>query len=295
MNTEVILTCALTGAGDTVGKSEHVPVTPEQIAGSGIDAARAGATVVHVHVREPETGQGSRKTAFYAEVVERIEASGVDVIINLTAGMGGDLQVRDADPTTPGPDTDLVGGLERLAHVEEIQPEICTLDCGTLNFGDGDMTYVSTPEMLRIGARRIQELGVKPELEVFDTGQMWMANQLHAEGLLDDPTLFQLCLGIPYGAPAEPRVAQAMVDMLPPGANWAGFAIGRMQMPMVAQMVLLGGNVRVGLEDNLYLSKGVKATNAQLVERARNIIELMGARVVSPAEGREKLGLKPRG
>jgi uncharacterized protein (DUF849 family) len=295
MNPEVILTCALTGAGDTVGKSEHVPVTPQQIAESGIAAARAGATVVHVHVRDPETGRGSRETRFYAEVVERIEASGVDVVINLTAGMGGDLQVRDSDPTTPGPDTDLVGATERLAHIEEIRPEICTLDCGSLNFGDGDMTYVSTPEMLRTGARRIQELGVKPELEVFDTGHVWMANRLHAEGLLDDPPLYQMCLGIPYGAPAEPRVAQAMVDMLPQGANWAGFAIGRMQMPMVAQMVLLGGNVRVGLEDNLYLSKGVMATNAQLVERARNIIELMGSRVVSAAEARETLGLKPRG
>jgi uncharacterized protein (DUF849 family) len=295
MSPEVILTCALTGAGDTVDKSEHVPVTPQQVAESGIAAARAGATVVHVHVRDPETGKGSRETRFYAEVVERIEASGVDIVINLTAGMGGDLQVRDSAPTTPGPDTDLVSATERLAHVEEIRPEICTLDCGSLNFGDGDMTYVSTPEMLRTGARRIQELGVKPELEVFDTGHVWMANRLHAEGLLDHPPLYQLCLGIPYGAPAEPRVAQAMADMLPEGASWAGFAIGRMQMPMVAQMVLLGGNVRVGLEDNLYLSKGVKATNAQLVERARNIIELMGSRVVSPAEARETLGLKPRG
>jgi uncharacterized protein (DUF849 family) len=295
MNRDVILTCALTGAGDTVGKSEHVPVTPQQIAESGIEAARAGATVVHVHVRDPETGQGARDPRLYAEVVERIEASGVDVIVNLTAGMGGDLQVRDADPTTPGPGTDLVSATERLAHVEQIRPEICTLDCGTLNFGDGDMTYVSTPEMLRVGAKRIQELGVKPEMEVFDTGHLWAANTLFAEHLVEAPPLYQLCLGIPYGAPAEPRVAQAMADMLPDEAQWAGFAIGRMQMPMVAQMVLLGGHVRVGLEDNLYLSKGVKATNAQLVDRARTIIESMGARVVTPAEGRELLRLKPRG
>jgi uncharacterized protein (DUF849 family) len=295
MNSEVVLTCALTGAGDTVGKSPHVPVTPEQIAESGIAAARAGATVVHVHVRDPESGQGARDPKLYAEVVERIEASGVDVIINLTAGMGGDLQVRDADPLDPGPGTDLVSAGERLAHVEQIRPEICTLDCGSLNFGDGDMAYVSTPEMLRTGARRIQELGVKPEMEVFDTGHVWMANRLVAEGLVDAPPLYQLCLGIPYGAPAEPRVAQAMVDLLPDDAQWAGFAIGRMQMPMVAQMVLMGGHVRVGLEDNLYLSRGVTATNAQLVERARTIIELMGARVVTPAEGRDKLGLKPRG
>lgn len=295
MNRDVILTCALTGAGDTTGKSEHVPVTPEQIAESGIEAARAGATVVHVHVRDPETGQGARDPRLYAEVVERIEASGVDVIVNLTAGMGGDLQVRDTDPTTPGPQTDLVSATDRLAHVEQIRPEICTLDCGTLNFGDGDMTYVSTPEMLRTGARRIQELGVKPEMEVFDTGHLWAANTLFDEGLVNAPPLYQLCLGIPYGAPAEPRVAQAMADMLPAEAQWAGFAIGRMQMPMVAQMVLLGGHVRVGLEDNLYLSKGVKGTNAQLVERARTIVESMGARVVSPAEGRDMLELKPRG
>ncbi|MGH3098302.1 MAG: 3-keto-5-aminohexanoate cleavage protein [Streptosporangiales bacterium] len=293
MNPEVVLTCALTGAGDTVGRSEHVPVTPEQIAESGIEAAKAGATVVHVHVRDPETGQGSRQTRLYAEVVERIRASGQDVIINLTAGMGGDLQVRDSAPTTPGPQTDLVSAKERLAHVEEIRPEICSLDCGTLNFGDGDMTYVSTPDMIRTGAKRIAELGVKPEMEIFDTGHLWVANQVVSEGVVEAP-LYQLCLGIPYGAPASPRIAQAMVDLIPSGTRWAGFGIGRWQMPMVAQMVLLGGNVRVGLEDNLYLSKGVKATNAQLVDKARSIIEMMGSRVLSPAEGREKLGLRPR-
>lgn len=293
MNREVVVTCALTGAGDTVGRSEHVPVTPEQIAASAVDAARAGATVVHVHVRDPETGRGSREPALYVETVERIQASGVDVILNLTAGMGGDLQLRDADPTTPGPGTDLVGGVERLVHVEQIRPEMCTLDCGTLNFSDGDMVYVSTPEMLRAGARRIQELGVKPELEVFDTGHVWMANQLYAEGLLDDPPVYQLCMGIPYGAPAEPRMVQAMVDLLPAAAHWAAFGIGRMQMPMVAQAVLMGGHVRIGLEDNLYLSRGVQATNAQLVERACSIIDLLGARVLSPAEARDRLGLKP--
>ena len=291
MNREVIVTCALTGAGDSVGRSEHVPVTPQQIAESAIEAARAGATVVHVHVRDPETGKGSRDPSLYREVVERIRASDVDVILNLTAGMGGDLQVRDADPTTAGPDSDLVGALVRLEHVEELRPELCTLDCGTLNFSDHDMIYVSTPEMLRAGARRIQELGVKPELEVFDTGHVWTANQLVAEGLIDDPPLYQLCTGIPYGTPAEPRTVQAMADLVPAGALWAAFAIGRMQMPMVAQAVLLGGNVRVGLEDNLYLSRGVKATNAQLVDRAKTIIELMGGRVLTPAEGRDKLGV----
>ncbi len=294
MNTEVVLTCALTGAGDTTGKSEHVPVTPEEIAQSGIDAAKAGATAVHIHVRDPETGQGSRQTSFYAEVVERIEASGVDVILNLTAGMGGDLDVPDSDPLTPGPATDLVGAKERLVHIEQIRPEICTLDCGTLNFGDGSNVYIGTPEMVRTGAELIKNLGVKPELETFDTGQVWLANQLYAEGLLDSPPLFQLCMGIPYGAPAEPRVLQGMVDMLPADAQWASFAIGRMQFPWVAQSVLLGGHVRVGLEDNLYLSKGVKATNAQLTAKAKEIIELLGARVLTPDEGRAKLGLRTR-
>jgi len=295
VNREVIVTCALTGAGDTVGRSEHVPVTPHQIARAAIDAARAGATVVHVHVRDPATGQGSRRTELYREVVERIRASDVDVIINLTAGMGGDLQIRDAEPAAPGPDSDLIGARERLAHVEELRPEMCTLDCGSLNFGDHDLIYVSTPEMLRAGARRVQELGVKPELEVFDTGHVWMASQLVAEGLIDDPPLFQLCTGIAYGTPAQPRMVQAMADLLPVGALWAAFAIGRMQLPMAAQAVLLGGHVRVGLEDNLYLSRGVKATNAQLVERVRTLIELLGARVLSPAEGRDVLGLPPGG
>lgn len=291
MNRDVVLTCALTGAGDTTGKSEHVPVTAQAIAESGIEAARAGATVVHIHVREPETGQGSRKTAFYAEVVERIQTSGVDVILNLTAGMGGDLEVPDKDPLTPGPATDLVGAKERLVHIEQIKPEICTLDCGTLNFGDGSNIYVGTGEMVRTGAEHIKNLGVKPELETFDTGQVWLANQAYADGLIESPPLYQLCMGIPYGAPAEPRVLQSMVDMLPADAQWASFAIGRMQFPWVAQSVLLGGNVRVGLEDNLYLSKGVKATNAQLTAKAKDIIEQLGARVLTPDEGRAKLGL----
>jgi uncharacterized protein (DUF849 family) len=291
VNREVIVTCALTGAGDSVGRSEHVPVTPEQIAESAIDAARAGATVVHVHVRDPATGKGSRDTNLYREVVERIRASDVDVIVNLTAGMGGDLQVRDADPATAGPDTDLVGALVRLEHVEELRPELCTLDCGTLNFSDHDMVYVSTPEMMRAGARRIQELGVKPELEVFDTGHVWMANQLVAEGLIDDPPLYQLCTGIPYGTPAEPRTVQAMADLVPPGALWAAFAIGRMQMPMVAQAVLLGGNVRVGLEDNLYLSRGRLASNGELVERAVTIVESLGAQIASKDRARSLLVL----
>lgn len=294
MNENVIITCAVTGAGDTVGKSEHVPVTPEQIADSAIAAARAGAAVVHIHVRDPETGQGSRDVNLYRETVERIRASDVDVVLNLTAGMGGDLVIDDEDPLKPVEGTDLVNAYERLPHVEELDPDICTLDCGTLNFGEGNQIYVSTPDMLRKGARRIQELGVKPEMEIFDTGQLWFASKLVEEGLVDPPPLFQLCMDIPYGAPADPLHLQAMVNRLPEGAQWAAFALGRMQMPWVAQSVLLGGHVRVGLEDNLYLSKGVKATNEQLVTRAVDLIHNLGSRVATPDEAREILDLKSR-
>ncbi|WP_170843008.1 3-keto-5-aminohexanoate cleavage protein [Streptomyces oceani] len=291
MNDSVIITCALTGAGDTVGRSKHVPVTPEQIATSAVEAASAGAAVVHIHVRDPETGAPARDPKLYAETVDRIKQTGSDVVINLTAGMGGDLVLDADEPLEKGalPGTDLVGGLARLPHVEDLLPDICTLDCGSLNFGDN--LYVSTPEMLRKGAARIQELGVRPELEIFDTGQLWFAKQLYAEGLLSNPSVFQLCMGIPWGAPAEPEVLQSMVNMLPDGAQWASFALGRMQMPWVAQSILLGGNVRVGLEDNLYLSKGVKATNAQLTERAVTLTETLGATVATPAEARERLGL----
>ncbi len=294
MNREVIVTCAVTGAGDTVGKHPAIPVTPAQIAEAALEAARAGAAVAHIHVRNPETGKFSRDPKLYAEVVERIRASNTDVIINLTAGMGGDFELGAEDPKVAGPATDLVGPLERLIHVEQLLPEICTLDCGTLNFGDGNTIYISTPDYLRTGARRIQELGVKPELEIFDTGHLWFAKQMWAEGLLDAPPLFQFCLGIPWGAPADTVSMKAMVDNAPAGAVWAGFGIGRMQMPMVAQSVILGGHVRVGLEDNLYLDRGVFASNGSLVERAVKIIELMGARALTPAEARNKLGLRAR-
>ena len=296
MNPEVVITCAVTGAGDSVGKHPDIPVTPEQIAASAIDAAKAGAAIVHCHVRDPVTGKGCRDVALYREVVARIRDSDVDVVINLTAGMGGDLVIgSDEAPTAFGQDTDLVGALERLPHVEELLPEICSLDCGSLNFGDGSLVYVSTPDMLRRGAQRIRELGVRPELEIFDTGHLSFALQMLSEGLLDDPPLFQLCYGIPWGAPADVGVFKACVDMLPPGTNWTAFAISRNQMAFVAQAVMLGGHVRVGLEDNLYLSRGVFASNAQLVERARNIVESLGARVLAPDEARDKFGLVKRG
>ncbi len=291
MSRKVILTCALTGAGETTTKSEHVPVTPEQIADDAIAAARAGASVVHIHVREPETGQGSRKVEYYREVLERIAASDVNPVINTTAGMGGDLMLDPENPLQPLEGTDLVNQTERLAHVTELRPEMCTIDCGSLNFGEGSMVYVSTPDMLRQGAAAIRDLGVKPEMEIFDTGNLWFANVMVAEGLLDPPPLYQLCMGIPYGAPADPGLLESMVKLLPEGAQWASFAIGRNQFPWVAQSVLLGGHVRVGLEDNLYLRKGVKATNAQLVEKAVGIIDSLGEQVATPDEARELLNL----
>ncbi|GAA4840644.1 BKACE family enzyme [Saccharopolyspora rosea] len=294
MKNEVIITAALTGAGDTTGKSEFVPVTPEQIAKDAVDAYNAGAAVVHIHVRNVETGQGSRDVALYREVVERIKDTGIDVVINLTAGMGGDLVIDQDDPLKPVDGTDLVNGLERLPHVEELLPDICTLDCGSLNFGNGSQLYISTPDMMRAGARRIQELGVKPELEIFDTGNLWFANQMIDEGLIDAPPLFQLCSGIPWGAPPDPGLLQAQVNMLPEGANWASFAIGRNQLRWVGLTAALGGNVRVGLEDNLYLSKGVKASNAQLVERAVTIVEAMGGKIATPETARAELGLTKR-
>ena len=292
MNRDVIISCAVTGSGDTVGRSEHVPVTPEQIASSALDAASAGAAIVHCHVRDLETGKGTRTVDLYREVVDRIREVNTDVVVNLTAGMGGDLNVGPDDaPMDWQPGTDLVGGLERLAHVEAIRPDICSMDCGSLNFGDHNEVYVSTPAMLRIMAERVRELGVRPELEVFDTGNLWFAETMIAEGLIDAPYWIQLCLSIPYGTPMDVGILQAMVNRLPDEAEFTSFGLGAMQMPMVAQSVMLGGHVRVGLEDNLYLERGVLATNAQLVEKAAKIVELVGARLQTPADARKTLQL----
>jgi uncharacterized protein (DUF849 family) len=291
MKKNVIITCAVTGAGESWDRHPDLPVTPEQISDAVISAAKAGAAVAHIHVRDPETGKGSRDVELFRQVVERVRDSDTDVIINLTAGMGGAWFPGDDDPSLPGPGTDMIGPEERLAHVEALRPEICSLDCGTMNFGDNEI-YISTPDFLWKMAGLIKSWGVKPELEVFDLGQIWFANRLIEEGQVESPPLFQICLGIPWGAPADSESMMAMRNALPADANWAGFAITRMEMPMVAQAVLLGGNVRVGLEDNLYLSKGVLASNAQLVEHAVGIIESLGSRVVGPAEAREQLGLK---
>ena len=292
MNNEVIVTCAVTGAGDTLGKHPEVPVTPEQISNAAIAAAKAGASVAHIHVRDPETGLGSRDVNLFKEVVERIRDSNTDVVINLTAGMGGDWVPSEENPSMPGPGTDMIGPEERLAHVKEIHPEICSLDCGTMNFGNGNEIYISPPGYLREMASMIQEWGVKPELEVFELGQIRFAKQMIREGLFNEPPMFQICLGIPWGAEQTVDSMKVMKDELPTNASWASFGIGRMQMPMAAAAVAMGGNVRVGLEDNLYLEKGVLASNDQLVTRVIEIIQRMGSRVLSPQETRDKLKLK---
>ncbi len=294
MNWNAFITCAVTGSGETTGKSDKVPVTPEQIADSAIEAAKAGAAVVHIHVRDPKTGRGSRSTELYAEVVDRIRSSDVDVVINLTAGMGGDLVLGGDENVLPlNPDgTDMAGATERLDHVSKLLPEICTLDCGTMNFASGgDYVMTNTPSVLRKMAKIVHELGVRPELEVFDTGHLVMVKDLIKEGMLDDPVMIQLCMGIAYGAPDDPTTFMALVNQLPNDCVFSAFSISRMQLPFVAQAVLAGGNVRVGLEDNLYLNRGELATNGKLVERAVGILEGMNVKVMGPDEVRAKLTL----
>ena len=297
MNTETFVTCAVTGAGHSTTRSDKVPVTPAQIAAAAIEAAQAGAAIAHIHVRDPATGRGSGDVALYREVVTRIRDSGMDVVINLTAGMGGDLVFGSVEQPLPPSvyGTDMAGATARLAHVAELLPEIATLDCGSMNFAaGGDYVMVNTPSTLRAMAAHMRRLGVRPELEVFDFGHLVMVKDLIRDGLLEDPVLIQLCMGIPYGAPNDPLSFMAMVAALPPDAVFSGFSIGRMQLPFVAMAALAGGNVRVGLEDNLYLSRGVLATNGALVERAVTILTAMGSRVIGPARVREKLRLVRR-
>ncbi len=296
MRTEVFVTCAVTGSGDTAKRSPLVPVTPARIAEEAVEAARAGAAIAHCHVRDPATGAPSRDPDLYREVVARIRESDTDVVINLTAGMGGDFVLGSAESPLP-PDrsgTDLAGASERLAHVRELLPEICSLDCGSMNFGEGDFVMVNSPSVLREMARQIQAAGVRPELEVFDAGHLVMAKSLVDEGLVDEPVLVQLCMGIPFGAPDDPTTLLALVNNLPEGWIFSAFSIGRRQLPYVALAALVGGNVRVGLEDNLYLSRGKLATNAQLVERAVTVLEGMNFRVLGPEEVRRRLRLRTR-
>jgi len=295
MNREVFITCAVTGSGATQDRSPHVPRSPKEIAESAIEAAKAGAAIVHCHVRDPETGKPSRKVEYYREVTERIREAEVDVVLNLTAGMGGDIIFGPTEnPMALSPATDMIGASARVEHVAQCLPEICTLDCGTMNFAEADYVMTNTPGMLQAMGRMMTHLGVKPEIEAFDTGHLWYAKQLVEDGILHGPALVQLCMGVPWGAPDDLNTFMAMVNNVPQDWTFSAFSLGRNQMTYAAAAVLAGGNVRVGLEDNLWLGKGQLATNAQLVERAANIVENMGARVIGPEEVRQKLGLTKR-
>jgi len=293
MNNEVFITCAVTGSCGTQDRSPHVPRSHKEIADSAIAAAKAGAAVVHCHVRDPETGTPSRDLKYYREVTDRIRDADVDVVLNLTAGMGGDMIFGSPEAPLPlnASGTDMVGATERVAHVAECLPEICTLDCGTMNFAEADYVMTNTPGMLTAMGRMMTELGVKPEIEAFDTGHLWYAKQLVKDGVLESPALVQLCMGVPWGAPDDLNTFMAMVNNVPDDWTFSAFGLGRNQMAYVAASVLAGGNVRVGLEDNLWLGKGELAQNWQLVERAGTIIENMGARVIGAQEVRDKLGL----
>lgn len=295
-NFKPFITCAVTGSGNSQDRSPHVPRSPEQIANSAIDAAKAGAAVVHCHVRDPVTGVASRRLDLYREVVERIRESDTDVVINLTAGMGGDIVFGSAESPLPLnlEGTDMVGATERMAHVAECLPEICTLDCGTMNFAEADYVMTNTPGMLRAMGQMITDLGVRAEIEVFETGHLWFARQLAEEGIIEAPVMIQMCMGIPWGAPDDLNTFMAMVNNTPNDWTFSAFAIGRHQMPFVSAAILAGGNIRVGLEDNLWLNKGELATNAQLVERAATIATNLGASLMTPQEVREKLQLTKR-
>jgi len=293
---DVFITCAVTGSGDTAGRSDKVPVTPREIADAAIEAAEAGAAVAHIHVRDPDTGAPARDLALYAEVVDYIGQAKVDVVLNLTAGMGGDLVIGSAEkplPLNPA-GTDMIGAPERLEHVAALLPEICTLDCGTMNFGEGDYIMTNTPSMLMAMAQQIQSLGVRPEIEVFDSGHLELAKWLKNQGLIDDPVVVQLCMGIAWGAPDDIATLNALVQNLPEKWIFSAFSIGRNQLPYTALAILSGGNIRVGLEDNLWLAKGELASNGDLVKRAVAIATSMGYRIMGPEQVREKLKLQKR-
>ena len=295
--TSVFITCAVTGSGDTVGKSSRVPFTPAAIADDCIAAARAGAAIAHVHVRDPITGAPSRDVDLYTEVVDRVRSSDVDVVLNLTSGMGGDLTFGSVEAPLPLADigTDMAGATERLEHVRKLRPEITTLDCGSMNFGEGDYVMTNTPATLQEMASQITALGVRPEIEAFDTGHLWQAKNLVDQGLLTDPVMVQLCMGIPWGAPPDLNTFMAMVNNVPEHWTFSAFSIGRDQLRYVALAAIAGGHVRVGLEDNLYLERGVLATNADLVIRASEILAGLSFDLMTPADVREKLSLTKHG
>lgn len=295
LNREVFITCAVTGSGSTQNRSHLVPRSSKDIADSAINAARAGAAIVHCHVRDPETGMPSRKLAFYREVTDRIRDADVDVVLNLTAGMGGDMVFGGTESPLPvAAGTDMIGAEERVAHIIECLPEICTLDCGTMNFAEADYVMTNTPGMLQAMGAIMTKAGVKPEIEAFDTGHLWYAKQLVADGTIEKDVLVQLCMGVPWGAPDDLNTFMAMVNNVPENWTFSAFSLGRNQMPFVAAAILAGGNVRVGLEDNLWLKKGVLAKNEDLVARAREIIEAMGSEVIGPQEVRNKLKLNKK-
>ncbi len=294
-NKEVFITCAVTGSGSTENRSSFVPRSASEIAKSALEAARAGAAIVHCHVRNPQTGEPSRNLDYYREVTELIRASSTDVILNLTAGMGGDLVLSGTNsPLPPAKGTDMISAKARTEHIKVCLPELCTLDCGTMNFAEADYVMTNTPGMLREMGTIMTAIGVKPEIEAFDTGHLWFAKELVKEGVLTSPALVQLCMGVPWGAPDDLNTFMAMVNNVPKDWNWSAFSLGRSQMPYVGASVLAGGNVRVGLEDNLWLRKGVLATNAQLVSKAVSIIENLGSTILSPSQVRSKLGLVKR-
>ncbi|AJG19469.1 hypothetical protein in carnitine cluster [Cupriavidus basilensis] len=271
-----------------------MPVTPVQIADACVEAAKAGASVAHIHVRDPDTGAGSRDPALFKEVVDRVRASGTDIVLNLTCGLGAFLLPDPEDESRALPDSDVIPVAERVRHLELCLPEIASLDITTGNQVEGklEFVYLNTTRTLRAMAKRFQELGVKPELEVFSAGDILFGNSMIADGLINGVPLFQMVLGVLWGAPATTETMIYQRSLIPANAQWAAFGIARDEMPMVAQSALLGGNVRVGLEDNLYLSRGVFATNGQLVERARTIIEYLGMSVATPAEARDIMELR---
>lgn len=291
---KVMLTVALTGAGDTVEKNSNVPVTPEEIADSAIKCAKAGATVAHIHVRDPQTGKLSHNVELFKKAVELIRAADEDIIINITSGGGGDFIPNLENPEVGGVGTDMQTPEQRHEPVGKLLPEMCTLDCGSVNMGDD--VYLSPTNWLRKQAALIQKAGVKPELECFDTGHVSFAKQLIKEGLIDGQPLFQFCLGIPWGLENDPETIEYLKTRIPEDASWSAFGIGRLQLPTVVEVAKRGGNVRVGLEDNLYLSKGVKATNEQLVERAKEILSELNIEPMTPQEAREYYNLRdPKG
>ncbi|HLN10921.1 MAG TPA: 3-keto-5-aminohexanoate cleavage protein [Xanthobacteraceae bacterium] len=286
-----ILTCAVTGASPSIGKHPAIPITPQQIAEAAIGAARAGAAVAHIHVRDPDTGAPSMELELYREAVNRIRDGGVDILINLTTGPGGRFVPGQDDPNVPGPGSHLCTPIVRVRHVLELKPDIWSLDFATMWFGDS--AFVNAPPILGEMARLISQAGVLPELEVFDTGDIHLARHFLDTGVLASPGFFQIVLGVRYGAAAIPESMLYMRNLLPPGSRWSAFGTSSQQFPMLAQSLLLGGNLRVGLEDTLYLEKGVLAPdNAALVEKGVKIMRSLGFEPATPSEARAMLGIR---